>query len=148
MASPFTDAERAQIFEIFGIPVSGDAIIGIEFAHFPGTPIPEYLPTWATADFSTLVDQVDAVLADITSDTATRSRVLLARWDEVTASSPLLVSSSQTGGGTLADHPTERDNIRTQLGNQLGITVPWGGFSEQMKQYYGTSRNQATLGDR
>jgi hypothetical protein len=147
MPSPYTDSERAQIFEIMGIPLNGSGVIGVELSHMPGTIMEVYQPTWITADMSGFVTAMDAQLATNTADQAVRARIQLSRWASIGKTNPLVVKSGATGTGTLVDFPTERQSVRDALSDAIGISIPWGSWVEQVKQYFGTSRPQP-MGDR
>ncbi len=146
MASPYTNDERAQIFEILGYPVNGTTLQLIEAQMDPGMSS-TFKPTYNTGDFSTWVTAIDAQLATITAEQATRSRTYLTRWVAIGGYNPLHVKTGATGTGDLVNYPQERENIRNGLCSVIGIVCPWGPLAKQAEDYYGNSRQQ-DIGDR
>src|SRR6185295_8488421 len=117
-------AQITQVYEILGVPQSGSA----EIVGAMATP---FGPVCDSCDLSALVTRIDARLAALSTTQIARVSSLLTRWDAITSSSPLQVSGPGHSGGTVADHPQERANIRREIINLVGVFVPNGGFANE-----------------
>lgn len=126
-----TAAQITQVYEILGVPQDG---VGEVF----GSVATLFGPAFESYDMSAIVTKIDAKLAGLTSRQVARTATLLERHTAIGSSSPLQVSGARGGArGTLADHPAERDAIRSTLGNILGIAAPSGGFMAEAKRAQG-----------
>jgi len=121
-------AQVTQVFEILGVPQAGSGDVIGSVATLFGAEFESY-------DMSGLVSRITAKLAALTAEQIARATTLLDRHTAITASSPLQVQATSGGSrGILADHPAEREAIRSALGNVIGIAVPAGGFVAEVKR--------------
>ncbi len=127
---PLTAAQTTPIFEILGIPQSGSGDVFGSVATLFG-------PEFESYDMSAIVSRITAKLAALSAEQITRVTAVLDRHTAITATSPLKMHSSSGASGVIADHPAERDMIRTALGNILGIAVPAGGFMAEAQRGVG-----------
>lgn len=120
--------QTAQIFEIFGIPQGGAGfgVYGIATLWGPfGEPF----------SFSALVTELNAKITAVTAEIQTRVTTQLVTWDEITASSPIVITKSSTGTeGTIVDHPRQREMIRQTIGSLIGFKIPYGGFTVEPRE--------------
>jgi hypothetical protein len=123
-----TAAQISQVYEILGVPQGGAGEIVGSIATLFGPAVDAY-------DMSAIVTRIDAKISALSAEQIDRVTALLSRHAAIGSSSPLQVSASSGGArGTLADHPAERETIRTALGNLLGVAVPSGGFIAEAKR--------------
>lgn len=118
---PLTAAQTTHIFEILGVPQSGAGEVFASVATLFGAEYESY-------DMSSVVTKIGATLAALSAEQIARVTTLLDRHTAITSSSPVEVRESAEAKGTLANHPAEREYIRSALGNILGLAVPSGGF--------------------
>jgi hypothetical protein len=129
-----TAAQITQVYEILGVPQDGTGEIFGAVASIFG-------PEFETYDLSAVVAKINAKLSALTAEQIARVTTLLDRHTTIGNSSPLQVNAASGGArGTLADHPAEREAIRSALGNILGIAVPSGGFVAEAKRIGTTGR--------
>jgi len=122
-----TAAQITQVFEVLGVPQDGTGEVFASVATLFGAEFESY-------DMSAVVARITAKLGALTSPQEARVTNLLDRHTAISATSPLQVRGSAKASGTLADHPAERDAIRTALGNVVGLAVPSGGFMAEAQR--------------
>lgn len=125
---PFSAAERIRILQIFGIPPDGTGIIALDMAHNVASLSNVWEPTYTTGSFTQLLAAVDDKLTNADAVQITNVQELITAWECIEAS-PMKLDGSSTGAtGTVIDHPTQRENIRWEMGQIFGICIPKGGF--------------------
>ena len=125
---PLSNAQITQVFEIFGVPENGSGDVTSQVASVFG-------PVSNAFDFTAIAAKLNARLAALSDTQATRSGVLLARWDALTSFSPLRITQSAKAGGVFADPPAERAAIRSALSNVIGFATPSGGFAAEAARF-------------
>lgn len=141
-----TDAQKATIFEIFGLPQGGSIKSVTSLVDFPGTLGQVTYPNTVTGDISLVVTELNTQIAALSASQETRVGTLLTRWDELSATKPVKISVGASGAeGVLADFQRERKNIRNTLANILGFTMPGSYVDEANRIFY---RPLKALGDR
>jgi len=135
----FTNRHKALIYELLGIPRTGDGVIVSGILHRPPTMSTSYA-TWRESDHSTIVTKLDAAIAAVEalSDNGTENRIKshLEEYDEI-ASSGTLVKKSPTGEGVLADDQEKVKRLKDLVTNNLGFSMPRGSFADDAKKAYG-----------
>ncbi|MCY3019371.1 MAG: hypothetical protein NTW87_10150 [Planctomycetota bacterium] len=122
-----TAAQVTQVFEILGIPEDGTGEVFASVATLFG-------PAFESYDMSAIVARINAKLNTLAASQLARVTDLLDRHTAITATSPLQLRGTARASGTLADHPAEREAIRTALGTVLGVAVPSGGFMAEAQR--------------
>lgn len=122
-----SDAQAAQVFEIFGVPQGGRGEVVASVATLFG-------PAWESYDLAGVVTLLNERLAALTAAQETRVAALLVRWDAIGSTSPLKVDASAPSHGTLADHPAERAALRLALADLIGFAAPSGGFAAEARR--------------
>jgi len=125
-----TDAQTATVFVILGVPQGGAGAVAEQVVSIRG-------PLYENFDFAGLITAINTKIAALSSDQETLVGALLTRWDELKSYSVVRIKRSGSASGTLADYPQERENIRRDLGNILGMVVPTGGFVAEMRRAFG-----------
>lgn len=145
-----TDAQVSTIFEIIALPESGTTTLITDLVHYPYSNTGTWEPGWNVGDLSALVTRIKANIAAMSSTTEARVTSLLDDWDEM-GSSNLKVTASQQAAGVLVDYKGQREHIREEIGNLIGLAVPKGGFIGEMQRIYGIRQGCGTpgsIGDR
>lgn len=132
-------ANRIMVYEIVGLPPdTSEAVITTTLAHVPVTQIGAYSPTFTKSDISSLVTAIDAALADISTENQTRVEGFIASWNDIGSTSPMVLTEADNGvKGTIVDHESQRNLIRTRVGNLVGIYVPPGGWIMELQRMFG-----------
>jgi hypothetical protein len=121
MPSPLTADETTRLFKIFGIPQNGTGFVAARIISLYG-------PGGNSYDFSALVNQLNALLDNVTSSQYTQVQNMLSEWESITDYSELAVSADAGTHGQLVDHNQRRRNIRRTLSNLIGFYAPADGF--------------------
>lgn len=134
-----TSDERAIFFEMIGLPPAGGSVVVTSLVHWPFSNTQSWEPTWNVGDLSGLITAIDARLTAMSSETESRIRDILTRFD-VISSSPMKVTQAAGGAaGNLVNHEQERENLRQYASNLIGVAVPEGGFLKEIQRTYGKS---------
>lgn len=133
----FTDAEIAQIFEIFGLPRQATGIIAPTLVERPSSLSATWDDAYNSASLASITAAIETQLAASTEEQRTRARLHLVRWDEFDSSSPMRITQGSGGEqGVIVDHEKERENIQRALSRVLGIVVPKGGFEAEARRVF------------
>jgi hypothetical protein len=119
----FTEDEKAQVFEILGVPQGGTGLLVPALSRRGVAPPQDWEPAYAEGDFGEIVARITARLDATTEAQRTRAREMLAQWNELAPTATL-----ELRGPAELDVARELDRIRAQLGNLLGVALPRGGF--------------------
>ena len=145
----WTAAQKSTIYEIFQIPENGAITIITSLSSLPSSLAIEWETTYTVGSMLRSIQKVTEHLDDVTVSQQTRVEILLARWDELGATSPIRITESGIGAkGVIVDHDQERLNIRRALGNILGVFVPPCGFFEATEQMVDVNVKYSSLADR
>jgi len=146
-----TDAQVSTIFEIIALPESGTTTLITDLVHYPYSNTATWEPGWNVGDLSELVTRIKTNISAMGDTTETLVISLIDDWDSL-GSSNLKVTTSQQAAGVLVDYAGQREHIRTEIGNLIGLAVPKGGFIGEMQRVYGIRQGCGTpgggLGDR
>src|SRR5207248_3867675 len=113
MASPLTADETTRLYKIFGIPQNGTGFVAARIISLYG-------PGGNVYDFSALVNQLNALLNNVTATQYTQIQNMLTEWENITDYSELALSADAGTHGRLVDHGQRRRNIRRTLSNLVG----------------------------
>lgn len=145
----FTTAEIKKVFSIIGLPQDGAGLIATSLSHRPPSLAQTWEPTWTTGNLSGFVAQVNTKLAAANDATCDEVRSVFGTWDAIKISPMRLTSTGSGEEGRVVDDEMQREAIRQFVGNELGISVPKGGFmADTARSYPANSSGGADLGDR
>jgi len=145
----FTAAQKSTIFSIFGVPENGACTIITSLSELPPNLAYEWNTTYTVGTMIRCIEKISEHLDDVTVSQQARAEILLARWDIIGVTSPLMISESGCGAkGVIVDYEQERLNIRRALGNLLGVFVPPCGFFEATEQMVDYNCRLQSLSDR
>ena len=134
MAWPGTSLEKTQIFQHFGIPQNSNPYAVYAVATIFGS----FGEPFAT---TTIVAQLNTALDAVTADQYTQIQEQLARLTAIGRTSQVRIMQTAAGSkGVIVDYPKEREDIRRELANIIGFTVPTGGFYAEKRASGGLSR--------
>ena len=145
--------ERALIFEIFGVPKKSDdpgdyGVVLSTLSHLPPLMARVWEPTWLTANFSGLVDQINGVLDKLFPEVCQLVRLSLSNYLPIRESILRVTSSPAASGPAIVDDPATVEKIRQHIANDCGISVPQGGFDQEMYRKIRVAMEQMGNGDR
>jgi hypothetical protein len=122
MAFPLDSDQKALIYEIFGVPQQGDGFYAAAIATIMG-------PFGQAYTFTTIITQLDALLAALTTYQCTRVTIHTTRWGVIGSTSQIVINEGASGAkGVLVDYPAEREEIRQSIAKIIGFWCPEGGF--------------------
>lgn len=135
----FTATQKAQIYEILAVPLSGNSVTVTSLVHQPYSNVAVWFPTWNRGNYDGLRAAIDEAIASASTETQALVATILTRWVEL-GTSPLRVDTGDDGAaGRLVDYEAEREIIRRRLANHLGIAVPEGGYLAEIQRTFGKS---------
>jgi len=141
----FTTQDQQTIFRLFGIPLGGGGIIVTSLSHIPPTLAAIWTVTWTQTEFSQLVTTLLGYMANASADTVAAVEAQLSIYASI-VTSPMKVTKSGDSEGTLIDHRAQRELIRQDIGNMLGIWVPRGGWINESDRLYGKLGGSSGMG--
>jgi hypothetical protein len=128
-----TAAETTLLYELLGIPECDDGLWVPVLASMSGA-------FAETFDWASIKDDLETRLAAMAADgTGREARIQthLSTYSGI-AQDPMEVTQSASGAaGRLVDRPAQVERLRDAVGTILGISVPSGGFIEEMRRRTG-----------
>jgi len=146
-APAFTDDQQQEIYQLFGVPRTGEGLVITSLSHIPPTLAQIWTGTYTQAEWTDIVTQMQNVIGNPTQGQANLVNKWLQAYEGIIGPASIMeVSEDGTTKGVLIDNPALEEKCRVEVAKCLGILVPNRGFIDEAKKLYDLSGGVAGVG--